>query len=153
VRDGFAILKVGPALTFAMREALESLSLIEMELVPPEQQSALMEVLERVMLNDRRYWKDHYFGDERAQRILRRYSYSDRVRYYWNHPDAKRAVDTLVFNLRSTGIPETVLATFMPEQYGAVRAGRLKPDPEALVQHRIRNVLRVYAEACRTRIS
>jgi D-tagatose-1,6-bisphosphate aldolase subunit GatZ/KbaZ len=153
VRDGFAILKVGPALTFAMREALESLSLIEMELVPPEQQSALMDVLERVMLNDRRYWKDHYFGDERAQRILRRYSYSDRVRYYWNHPEAKRAVNTLVSNLRSTGIPETVLATFMPDQYSAVRAGRLKPDPEALVQHRIKHVLRVYADACGTQTS
>ena len=32
VRDGFAILKVGPALTFAMREVLEALSLIEAEL-------------------------------------------------------------------------------------------------------------------------
>jgi D-tagatose-1,6-bisphosphate aldolase subunit GatZ/KbaZ len=71
------------------------------------------------------------------------------VRYYWNDPDAKRAVHTLILNLRATKIPETVLATFLPDQYRAVRAGTLEPDPEALVKHRIRQVLATYAEACR----
>jgi D-tagatose-1,6-bisphosphate aldolase subunit GatZ/KbaZ len=149
VHDGFAILKVGPALTFAMREALEALSLIESELVPADKRARLMDVMERVMLKDRRDWEHHYAGDEATQRLLRRYSYSDRVRYYWNDPDAKRAVHTLILNLRATKIPETVLATFLPDQYRAVRAGTLEPDPEALVKHRIRQVLATYAEACR----
>lgn len=149
VHDGFAILKVGPALTFAMREALEALSLIEAELVPREKRAGLMDVLEQVMLKDGRNWEHHYIGDEATRRFLRRYSYSDRVRYYWNDPEAKQAVDTLILNLRKTRIPETVLSTFLPDQYRAVRAGALEPDAEAIVKHRIRQVLETYADACK----
>ncbi|MEN1515347.1 class II D-tagatose-bisphosphate aldolase non-catalytic subunit, partial [Pseudomonas aeruginosa] len=36
VRDHFAILKVGPALTFALREAIFALAQIEQELIAPE---------------------------------------------------------------------------------------------------------------------
>jgi D-tagatose-1,6-bisphosphate aldolase subunit GatZ/KbaZ len=148
VRDGFAILKVGPALTFAMREALAALSSIETELVPQEHCSQLMDVLDRVMLKDRRHWEHHYTGDERAMHLLRRYSYSDRVRYYWNQPQVKRAVETLMLNLRQTAIPETMLSAFLPEQYRAVRAGTLQPDAHSMIVHRIRQVLRAYADAC-----
>ena len=148
VRDGFAILKVGPALTFAMREALAALSSIETELVGPAQSSLLMDVLERVMVEDRRNWEHHYTGDEQTMHLLRRYSYSDRVRYYWNAPLVKEAVATLLLNLRQVAIPETMLSAFLPEQYLAVRAGTLHPDAQSVVIHRIRKVLRAYADAC-----
>jgi D-tagatose-1,6-bisphosphate aldolase subunit GatZ/KbaZ len=148
VRDGFAILKVGPALTFAMREALAGLSSIETELVAQEQCSQLMEVLERVMLDDRRHWEHHYSGDERTLRLQRLYSYSDRVRYYWTAPQVKHAVEKLISNLRQKPIPETMLSAFLPEQYVAVRAGTLEPEPHAITIHRIRQVLRPYASAC-----
>ncbi len=72
VRDGFAILKVGPALTFALREVLADLSLIEAELVPNWHCSRLMDVLERVMLNKRGNWEHHYTGDDQAVHLLRR---------------------------------------------------------------------------------
>jgi D-tagatose-1,6-bisphosphate aldolase subunit GatZ/KbaZ len=149
VHDGFAILKVGPALTFAMREALEALSMIEVELVSPEKRSGLMNVMEQVMLKDPHNWERHYVGDQHAQSLLRRYSYSDRIRYYWNDPQAKKAVETLILNLHQTRIPETMLSTFLPDEYRAVRAGTLQPDAESLVKHRIRQVLHVYAEACK----
>jgi D-tagatose-1,6-bisphosphate aldolase subunit GatZ/KbaZ len=148
VRDGFAILKVGPALTFAMREALAALSSIETELVAQGQCSQLMDVLERVMRKDPRHWELHYTGDERSLRLQRRYSYSDRVRYYWNQPEVKESVKTLMSNLRQTAIPETMLSLFLPEQYRAVRAGTLQPDAHDLIIHRIRQVLRIYAGAC-----
>jgi D-tagatose-1,6-bisphosphate aldolase subunit GatZ/KbaZ len=148
VRDGFAILKVGPALTFAMREALAALATIEAELVAPEKCSRLMEVLERVMLEDPRHWEHHYTGDAHATRLLRRYSYSDRVRYYWTNPRVKEAVAKLIENLRGIAIPETMLSAFLPEQYVAVRAGTLRPDAHALIIHRIRGTLRAYAAAC-----
>ena len=148
VRDGFAILKVGPALTFAMREVLAALSTIETELVEPAQCSRLMDVLERVMLQDPRHWEHHYTGDEHAMHLMRRYSYSDRVRYYWNAPPAKEAVEKLLLNLRQVTIPETMLSAYLPEEYLAVRAGTLHSDANSLVIHRIRTVLRAYAEAC-----
>ena len=148
VRDGFAILKVGPALTFAMREALAALSSIETELVEPGQCSQLMDVLERVMLQDRRHWEHYYSGDERALRLQRRYSYSDRVRYYWTAPQVNEAVEKLMRNLRQKAIPETMLSAFLPEEYRRVRAGTLQPDPHSLIIHHIRQVLKAYAGAC-----
>jgi len=148
VHDGFAILKVGPALTFAMREALEALSLIEAELVEPERCARLMDVLERTMTEDRRHWEHHYTGDEQSMRLLRRYSYSDRVRYYWSTPRVKEAVTKLMENLERVEIPETLLSTFLPEQYVAVRAGRLRAEAHALIIDRIRKVLRAYADGC-----
>jgi D-tagatose-1,6-bisphosphate aldolase subunit GatZ/KbaZ len=149
VRDGFAILKVGPALTFALREALASLSMIEAELVEPAQCSKLMTVLERVMLENPRYWEHHYMGDARAVCLLRRYSYSDRVRYYWNDLTVKEAVKTLLSNLQKAVIPETMLSAFMPEHYHAIRAGKLRPDAHSMIIHSIRQVLQGYAAACR----
>ncbi len=148
VQDGFAILKVGPALTFAMREALTALSHIEAELVPHWQCSHLVDVLERVMLDKPANWQHHYTGNEQAAHLLRRYSYSDRVRYYWNEPRAKEAVDVLMANLGSSSIPETLLSGFLPDEYRAVRAGTLKPDAHSLIIHRIRGVLQPYASAC-----
>lgn len=148
VRDGFAILKVGPALTFAMREALAALSSIEAELVPREQCSQLMDVLERVMREQPRNWEDHYKGDERSMCLQRRYSYSDRVRYYWDQPDVAESVRTLMSNLGRMEIPETMISFYLPEQYREVRAGRLKPGAHEMIIHRIRQALRPYADAC-----
>ena len=148
VRDGFAILKVGPALTFAMREALDALARIETELLPGEQCSQLLEVIERVMLRDRRNWEHHYTGDARTVRLLLRYSYSDRVRYYWNNREIQQAVEILLSNLSRVAIPETMLSAFLPDQYRAVRAGTLKADAPALIVHSIRQVLLPYAQAC-----
>jgi len=148
VRDGFAILKVGPALTFAMREALTGLSQIEDELVPQWRASHLLDVLERVMLDAPANWKHHYTGDDQATHLLRRYSYSDRVRYYWYELRVKEAVAVLMGNLEGKAIPETLLSCFLPEEYRAVRAGKLRPDARSLILQRIRGVLRPYAAAC-----
>jgi D-tagatose-1,6-bisphosphate aldolase subunit GatZ/KbaZ len=149
VRDGFAILKVGPALTFAMREALSALSLIEEQLVAARQRSRLMEVVERAMIENPHEWERHYSGDRRTVQLLRRYSYSDRIRYYWNVEPVKSAVSTLMSNLLPMAIPEPLLSAFLPEQYHAVRAGILQSDARSLVIHRIRSVLKPYADACR----
>ena len=148
VQDGFAILKVGPALTFAMREALMDLSQVEAELVPHWQASHLADVLERVMLDKPANWQHHYTGNGLAGHLLRRYSYSDRVRYYWHEPRVKEAVDVLMANMGSISIPETLLSCFLPDEYRGVRAGTLRSDVHSLIIHRIRGVLRPYAAAC-----
>ncbi|WP_263408578.1 D-tagatose-bisphosphate aldolase, class II, non-catalytic subunit [Terriglobus tenax] len=148
VRDGFAILKVGPALTFAMREALFSLETIERELVEEPKRSNLAGTLESVMVREPANWARHYHGDPAEQRRLRRYSYSDRMRYYWHFAEAQAAVTTLMGNLRQTAVPETLVSAWMPEEHHAVRAGAIAPDPLEMVLHRIRTALRPYAKAC-----
>ena len=63
VEDHWAVLKVGPALTFAMREALFALAHIEDELLPRPARSNLIEVVERRMLAEPDYWRGYYDGD------------------------------------------------------------------------------------------
>lgn len=148
VHDGFAILKVGPALTFALREALFALESIEKELIPEKDCSNLADTVERQMLLHPENWVKHYHGTEAQQRLLRRYSYSDRIRYYWSDPEIKRAVDRLIGNLDSVAIPETILSSVLPQEYLAVRAGVLRPISHELIIYKIQQAIRPYAAAC-----
>jgi len=147
VEDHWAVLKVGPALTFAMREALFALSLIEAELVPRPSRSNLVEVIERRMLDEPSHWRGYYEGDPVTQRTSRRYSYSDRLRYYWADERVDAARRTLLTNLDRTGIPLPLISQFLPVQYGRIRAGDLPPAAQPLVIDRIRDALRPYAHA------
>jgi len=148
VRDHFAILKVGPAATFAYREALFALAAIERELLPEPEQSRLLDVLERCMVARPQHWQHHYSGDEQQLQLLRRYALSDRCRYYWGEPEILAVVNRLIDNLRRHAPPLTLLSQFMPEQHAAVAEGRLARDPHALIQHRIYGRLAEYARAC-----
>ena len=147
VEDHWAVLKVGPALTFALREALFALSLIEAELVPRPSRSNLVEVIERRMLDEPHHWRGYYEGDPVTQRTSRRYSYSDRLRYYWADERVDAARRTLLANLDRAGIPLPLISQFLPVQYERIRAGDLHPVAQSLVIDRIRDALRPYAHA------
>jgi D-tagatose-1,6-bisphosphate aldolase subunit GatZ/KbaZ len=148
VHDHWAILKVGPGLTFALREALFALEALERELCSDGESSELRAVLERRMLARPEHWERYYAGDEAAQRIGRAYSFSDRVRYYWPDPKVEDAVRQLFANLDRVRIPLPMLAAWLPLEYARVRAGELAPEPRALVVDHIAAVLRDYRRAC-----
>lgn len=114
VRDGYAILKVGPGLTFALREALYGLDLAAGELDPAYGARPLRAAMEALMLREPGDWHGHYHGDEASRAIQRHYSYSDRIRYYWNRPEAEAAVARLLATLRGRAIPETLMRQFLP---------------------------------------
>jgi D-tagatose-1,6-bisphosphate aldolase subunit GatZ/KbaZ len=149
VEDHWAVLKVGPALTFAMREALFALAAIEEELVQEGERSGLLSVIEHRMQEEPGYWEGYYPGGPAARRLLRRYSYSDRIRYYWSYPDVDDARERLFSNLAARRIPETLLSQYLPRQYERVRHSVLDSGPEALVFDRIQDTLEDYAVACR----
>lgn len=148
VQDGFSILKVGPALTFAMREALGALEDIEAQLVPTSKRSFLSETIEDTMLQEPDNWLPYYDGASDRKKLLRLYSYSDRVRYYWHRPRVAAAVDLLIGNLSSINIPESILSRYLPEQYLRLREQKIDGNPVALVMDKVRDVLRSYAAAC-----
>ena len=149
VRDHFAILKVGPQLTFALREALFALSAIEHELLDgADSCSRLPEVCDRVMSDHPGHWISHYPAKGPRAHWCRRYSYSDRIRYYWSHPDVSAAVERLFGNLDGVEIPLPLLSQFLPAQYNAVRDGNLPLKPKNLVMDRIMEVTSVYSAAC-----
>ncbi|MFB9238190.1 D-tagatose-bisphosphate aldolase, class II, non-catalytic subunit [Plantactinospora siamensis] len=147
VEDHWAVLKVGPGLTFALREALFALAAIETELVPEPDRSHLPEVVERRMLAEPGQWARYYTGDAAQQRLARRFSYSDRMRYYWPDPEIEAAERRLLTNLADREIPQPLLSQYLPDQYQRVREGGLDSDPVELVLDRIRDVLRGYRDA------
>ena len=149
VEDGIAILKVGPALTYGLREALFALSFMEGELVPAEERADFPGVLERVMLEQPGNWKKHYHGDEHALWLARRYSYSDRARYYINLPEVQESIDRLFNNLTRYEIPMNMLHQYMPCQYDAIRAGELEKTPRALALYGIMRYMADYEYATR----
>jgi D-tagatose-1,6-bisphosphate aldolase subunit GatZ/KbaZ len=114
VGDGYPILKVGPGLTFAYREALYGLDLIATELVPGYGERSLAKAMEALMLAKPGYWSGYYHGDETELRVQRHFSYSDRIRYYWTQPEAEAAVAKLLAALNGLRIPETVLHQYLP---------------------------------------
>ena len=148
VIDHFAILKVGPALTFALREALFSLAAIEEELLPAKACSGLRHVLESVMLDRPEYWQSHYHGDGNARRLARGYSYSDRVRYYWPDSQIDEAFERLVRNLADDTIPLPLISQYLPLQYVKVREGDLSATPRELIINHIQDILQQYHCAC-----
>lgn len=136
VEDGIAILKVGPGFTFMMRQALFALADIENELLK-DKASHFKDVLDAAMLKDTKYWSKHYIGTEEEVALKRKYSFSDRCRYYMPVPEVKQAMQTMIQNLRTNGIPLNLLTQYMPIQYTRVREGLLENDPEALIVDRI----------------
>jgi D-tagatose-1,6-bisphosphate aldolase subunit GatZ/KbaZ len=113
VRDHFAILKVGPGLTFAFREAVFALAMIENELVSKDQRSNLIQVLDDVMVKHPEHWMKYYRGYEAEQAFKRKYSLSDRARYYWVQPEIQNALECLLQNLGGKSLPYALLTQFV----------------------------------------
>ena len=151
VEDHFAILKVGPWLTFAFREAVFALSAIEREWLAQRRGvrlSQVREALEAAMLRNPTYWRSYYHGSEDEVRLARIYSYSDRCRYYWGDATVQQELAQLRANLDASPLPPTLVSQHLPLQYEAIRAGQLQTQAEDMIQEHIQAVLRVYAAAC-----
>jgi D-tagatose-1,6-bisphosphate aldolase subunit GatZ/KbaZ len=151
VKDHFAILKVGPWLTFAYREAVLALSAIEREMFKTtarRQISQVRESLEAAMLSDPRYWRSYYHGDEKDVHRDLTFGYSDRCRYYWPQPAVQEEVARLFGNLAGQAIPATLISQYLPVEYEAIRAGTLRAVPAEMIQYHIQRVLWVYRNAC-----
>jgi len=151
VEDHFAILKVGPALTFAFREAVFALELMEKEWLEGREGvdlSHIQKVLDNIMLENPKNWKKYYQGDEVYLRFARKYSYSDRSRYYWPNEKIQASLDILLSNLSENPIPESLLSQFMPHQYRKVLRNELENEPIALIYDRIKFQIADYIYAC-----
>ena len=147
VADGIAILKVGPALTNALREGLSSLNHIEENIIDVDKQSKFTEVLENEMLKDTSKWKKHYHGSELDMKIMRKYSFSDRSRYYISSDNVQQSIDKLMNNLSDTDVPLSLLHQYMPNQAKRIISGELKKDVNDILKACVAEYLRDYINA------
>lgn len=148
VEDGFAILKVGPWLTFALRETLYGLNAIAQALAAVPAAETLAAVMDDLMVQKPENWRKYYHGDDDALRVQRHFSYSDRIRYYWPHAKAQAAVAQLMERLKDRVIPETLISQFLGGLYPAVAGGSVKPRARDLLIASVTAVLDRYASAC-----
>ncbi len=145
VTDHFAILKVGPWLTFALRESLFLLEQIENEM-EARTPSNFKNILHATMKDDPKFWEHHYSASNDLEYQLS-YSYFDRARYYLGHRSVASAMDRLFANLDSD-IPLPLLSQFLPAQYKKICSGILKNKPYDLCVDRVCDVLDIYMMAC-----
>jgi len=148
VRDHFAILKVGPGLTFALREALWALDAIEREWIAPEAQARLRETAIARLHAEPKYWRRYYHAEGRQLDIDLQYSLSDRIRYYWPDPAIERAREALFANLRANPPPLPLVGQYLPHALRALREGRTDGDPLSLAMAHVGAVLDDYHHAC-----
>ena len=142
--DHHLFLKVGPELTFALREALFLLAKIEDELFK-DKASNLIQVVFNTMENNPKDWINYYHGSKDEQQFLRHYSYSDRIRYYWDHPDVNSAINKMIENLDNVDIPEFVISQF----FGIATNAQNNETAHSLIKSRIQYVVDRYYNACR----
>jgi D-tagatose-1,6-bisphosphate aldolase subunit GatZ/KbaZ len=153
VRDHFAILKVGPAVTFALREAVWALDRIEREWHGESYAVQVRAVLLEAMRADPRHWRKYYHGIGHALDLQLEYSLSDRIRYYWPDPAVVAALERLNAAFEDGRAPLALLSQYLPAAYAAVRAGKIPARMTELVIHHVRQVLSHYSRACDPRIT
>lgn len=139
---GFAFQKVGPALTFAWRQAVYALD--QMRVMAGWGEAFVATVMEAAMQADPANWQGHYHGDAAALRLQRHFGLADRIRYYWPRPDAQAAVAALLDDLRGRRLPMPLLwQVFAPEVLERAEAlGGLTPD--ALIAAQVQMALDPY---------
>ncbi len=148
VRDHFAILKVGPGLTFALREALWALDAIERDWIAPGKRANLRDVALQRMREQPKHWQRYYHADGDALTVDLQYSLSDRIRYYWPDPTIENARARLFANLRDQPPPLPLVSQYLPHALHALRHGRATLDPRSLAMAHVSAVLDDYHHAC-----
>lgn len=147
VRDHFVILKVGPALTFALREAYFALDHIAQDMGLGV--ASFKATLEEVMLAEPKYWKKYYLGTDVEQKIARAYSLSDRCRYYLPEEKLQTVIAEMKAAFEGKTIPLGLLKQYMPLGFEAVREGKLEATFDNLVHYNVQLALIPYYNAAK----
>jgi D-tagatose-bisphosphate aldolase class II non-catalytic subunit len=113
VAGHFAILKVGPELTFAYREAVFVMAAIEQQLSVTTQ-SNIIDVIDSAMNRDDRNWRPYVPAGEQ-ERMAKLFGLSDRVRYYWPNAEIAQAVTLLQENIDWQPVPRGLVSQYAGE--------------------------------------
>jgi D-tagatose-1,6-bisphosphate aldolase subunit GatZ/KbaZ len=148
VTDHFSILKVGPNLTYAYREAVFSLAMMETELFPFDEVSNIIAIMDEVMVQYPEYWSGYYHGTPEEKAFKRKFSLSDRIRYYWSQPKVECAFRKLMMNLSNQELPLTLMSQYAPSELNILQEKDLPFTPDNIISTKITHVLDRYWQAC-----
>ena len=148
-RRHFAVLKVGPALTFAVRQALYALDALAAWVAPGRQCGQLPGVMEQLMRADTAPWAKHYDAPPDRIGLLLHFGYADRIRYYWALPEAQAAVATLLAALPAKRPALPVLEQVFSPAVIARAEGLAKAGwARALIHAQVQEALLPYFACC-----
>ncbi|TNC68811.1 class II D-tagatose-bisphosphate aldolase non-catalytic subunit [Rubellimicrobium roseum] len=140
---GFAFQKVGPALTFAWREAAYALDALAR--IAGWSDGDLPGTMEALMLAKPRHWQKHLDPQAADLRLQRHAAYADRIRYYWPRPEAQAALVRLRAALDGRHLPEPfLLQGFAPAVLDRAEALSDLPRLDALLQASVQEALAPY---------
>lgn len=148
--DGFIILKVGPALTFAFREAVFMLNILEKELMNYKnlnaQFSHFIDILVKTMQDEPEHWNCYYKDYAKNEiDVLIRYGFSDRCRYYFDKKTVKESFLKLINNINNNYVPQFLVSQFFNEYYIKMKEDNIeKFKAEEVIKYRIKKVLEDY---------
>jgi D-tagatose-1,6-bisphosphate aldolase subunit GatZ/KbaZ len=143
VGDGIAILKVGPALTFYFREAVFALSRIEKELAIADP-ACFIDVLENEMLASPGNWQKYYHGSDQERAYKRKYSFSDRSRYYFPAENVRNGLNKLIANINAARVPISILSQYLPTALMRLRESGTEITAENLIKARVKDCIDDY---------
>jgi D-tagatose-bisphosphate aldolase class II non-catalytic subunit len=141
VSASFAILKVGPELTAAYREAVVAMACIE-ERLPLPKRSDIMAVIAKAMDDDPKYWRG-YIADDGNAGLSRIFGLSDRIRYYWPKAEIQDALKALCSNIDRASGESGLIA-----QFASLPELRTLPLSQEIIQARVGAVVAKYRAAC-----
>lgn len=96
------------------------------------------------MIVNPKYWEKYYDYSEEENKISRKFSYSDRIRYYWTDNFVNESLQRLISNLTNNKIPHTLLSQYLPVEYFAVKENIITENPEEIILNKIDSVLGIY---------
>jgi D-tagatose-1,6-bisphosphate aldolase subunit GatZ/KbaZ len=137
VAGHFPILKVGPELTFAFRQAVFALADIL------GQRAEVEAALRDTMRADPADWRAYVTADGRDGAMML-FGLSDRVRYYWSRPGVRQAVERLFAQVRASAPIPGVVAQATGGLVGPVDPARL---PEVVTDRMVGAVVAKYRNA------
>ncbi len=142
VAGQFAILKVGPELTFSYREAVFAMAAIE-DLLDLPKRSNIVAVIDDEMNKDDRNWRSYVPGGEQ-RRALKLFGLSDRVRYYWPNTKIGKSLEQLQRNINTASVPIGMIRQFATEE--CLSQPQL-PLSQRIIDSKVGAVVRKYLSA------
>ncbi len=138
VQDHFAILKVGPELTFAFRQAVMALERLERLMgLPP---SGVTAALLTAMRARPAHWRAYVPPGPEEERMML-FGLSDRLRYYWPDAGVQVALSRMMAALGTGNLPPGVVA----QVSGALVDADATPD--TLIRRMVGAVVQKYRNA------
>ena len=89
--------------------------------LPNYQGPDMQEVIKAKMKSNPQYWQEYYSGTEEEIDFMKIFSFSDRIRYYWDNQEVEKGLAAMISELKNIQLPKTLISQyFMIDDFGNI---------------------------------